>query len=54
MYPKFSDTLNDLLGTDLNLPIQTYGFFVALAFLTGGVIMHFELKRREKTGHYLH
>ena len=50
MYPKFSDTLNDLLGTDLNLPIQTYGFFVALAFLTGGVIMHFELKRREKTG----
>jgi len=50
MYPKFSDMLNDLLGTNLNLPIQTYGFFVALAFLTGGVIMHFELKRREKTG----
>ena len=50
MYPKFSDMINDLLGTNINLPIQTYGFFVALAFLTGGVIMHFELKRREKTG----
>lgn len=50
MYPKFSDMINDLLGTNINLPIQTYGFFVALAFLTGGVIMYFELKRREKTG----
>ncbi|MBI9038991.1 MAG: prolipoprotein diacylglyceryl transferase [Bacteroidales bacterium] len=42
--------LNDLLGTNLSLPVQTYGFFVALAFLTGGVIIYFELKRREKTG----
>lgn len=50
MYPKLSDLINDLLGTDINLPIQSYGFFVAMAFLVSGLLFYFELKRKEKEG----
>lgn len=50
MYPKISDLLNDLLGTNILLPIQTYGFFVALAFIVAGFILYLELQRKEKTG----
>jgi len=50
MYPHFSDILNDFFGTNFNLPFQTYGFFVALAFLVAGAIVYFELKRKEKEG----
>ena len=50
MYPKLSDLINDLLGTHLNLPIMSYGFFVALAFLAGSWLLYLELKRKEKEG----
>ncbi len=50
MYPKLSDLINDLFGTNINLPIQSYGFMVALAFLTAGIILYLELKRKEKEG----
>jgi len=50
MYPKLSDLINDLLGTHLNLPIMSYGFFVALAFLAGSWLLYLELKRKEKSG----
>ena len=50
MYPKLSDLINDLFGTHINLPIQSYGFMVALAFLTAGIILYLELKRKEKEG----
>jgi prolipoprotein diacylglyceryl transferase len=50
MYPRFSDILNNLFGTNLNLPIQTYGFFVALAFIAAGFLVYHELKRKEKAG----
>lgn len=50
MYPKLSDLINDLLGTDINLPVQSYGFFLALAFLSGSFILYFELKRKERIG----
>lgn len=50
MYPRISDMINDLLGTSIKLPIQTYGFFVALAFVVGGLILSLELKRKEKNG----
>ncbi|MCF8229920.1 MAG: prolipoprotein diacylglyceryl transferase [Bacteroidales bacterium] len=50
MYPKLSDMINDLFGTNINLPIQSYGFFVALAFLLAGYLLYLELKRKEKKG----
>ena len=50
MYPRLSDMINDLLGTSIRLPIQTYGFFVALAFVVGAFILYLELKRKEKQG----
>jgi len=48
MYPRLSDLLNDIFGTGITLPIQTYGFFVASAFLSAAAVIYFELKRKEK------
>ncbi|MCK4288197.1 MAG: prolipoprotein diacylglyceryl transferase [Bacteroidales bacterium] len=50
MYPKLSDIINDIFGTNINLPIQSYGFFVALAFIIAGTTLYLELKRKEKEG----
>ena len=50
MYPKLSDLINDWFGTSLNLPIQSYGFFLALAFLFSGWTLYKELERKEKEG----
>lgn len=50
MYPRFSDLINDFLGTSIVLPVQTYGFFVAMAFLVAGAILYLELKRKERNG----
>jgi phosphatidylglycerol---prolipoprotein diacylglyceryl transferase len=50
MYPTLTDFFNDVFGVNIPLPIQTYGFFVALAFLTGIFFLSLELKRKEKEG----
>lgn len=50
MYPKLSDLINDLFGTNINLPIQSYGFFLALAFLVAAFILYNELNRKEEEG----
>lgn len=50
MFPKFSDLINYLFGSNLNLPIQTYGFFLTLGFVVGGFVLRSELKRKEKAG----
>ncbi len=50
MYPNFSDLLNDLFGLNIVLPIRTYGFFVAIAFIVAGYIFAFQLKNKEKQG----
>lgn len=50
MYPKLSDLINAIFGTHLNLPIMSYGFFVALAFLAGAYLLYLELKRKENEG----
>ena len=48
MYPRLSDLINDLLGTHITLPVQTYGFFVALAFVMAGLVVYVEYRRKEK------
>lgn len=50
MYPRLSDMINDLFGTSINLPIQSYGFFLALAFLISALIMRNEFNRKERLG----
>lgn len=50
MYPTLTDLIKDIFGVYIPLPIQTYGFFVALAFLLGIYVLSLELKRKEKEG----
>ena len=50
MYPTISHLIFDLFGINLPLPIQTFGFWVAIAFLAASYIITKELKRKEKEG----
>jgi phosphatidylglycerol---prolipoprotein diacylglyceryl transferase len=50
MYPTLTDFFRDVFGINIPLPIQTYGFFVAMAFLTGIFFLARELRRKEKEG----
>ncbi|MFN8254592.1 MAG: prolipoprotein diacylglyceryl transferase family protein [Bacteroidales bacterium] len=52
MYPTLTDFFRDVFGVNIPMPIQTYGFFVAMAFLTGIFILAIELKRKEKLTNY--
>ena len=51
MYPTISHLLFDLFGVNIPLPIQTFGFWVAIAFLAASYVITQELKRKEKEGH---
>jgi phosphatidylglycerol---prolipoprotein diacylglyceryl transferase len=48
MYPTLSDLLRDLLGINIPLPIQMFGFMVAIAFIVGHYVIAAELKRRKE------
>ena len=50
MYPTISDFLYALTGKAIYLPIQTFGFFMALAFLVALIIARKEFLRLEKAG----
>lgn len=50
MYPRISDLLLDLFGIDISLPIQTFGFFVAIGFVAANYFFSLELKRKQELG----
>jgi len=50
MYPTISHLIYDLFGVNIPLPIQTFGFWVAIAFLSASYIISIELKRKESQG----
>src|SRR5689334_15718473 len=50
MYPSISDLLKDLFGINIPLPIQSFGFFVAISFLLAAYALSLELKRKESQG----
>ena len=50
MYPTISHLIADLFGINIPLPIQMFGFWVAMAFLTAAWLLSIELKRKEKEG----
>lgn len=53
MYPRVSDFIKDIFEIDIPIPIQSYGLFVALAFIIGGYFIMLELKRKTKEGFLL-
>jgi len=50
MYPTISHLIYDLFGVNIPLPIQTFGFWVAVAFIFASWVISTELKRKEKEG----
>ncbi len=50
MFPRLSDLINYLLGTDISLPFNSYGFMLATAFISGGFVLWLELRRKERNG----
>jgi phosphatidylglycerol---prolipoprotein diacylglyceryl transferase len=48
MFPQLTDLINYLLGTHLTLPVKSYGFMLATAFVCAGWTLYLELKRLEK------
>ncbi|MES2690116.1 MAG: diacylglyceryl transferase, partial [Bacteroidota bacterium] len=50
MYPTISDLLRDLTGLNIPLPIQTFGFFMALSFVGAYYTTSAEMVRKTQQG----
>ena len=50
MYPTLSDLLRDLFGINFPLPVQSFGFMLAISFLAAAYTLKMELKRKEAGG----
>jgi phosphatidylglycerol:prolipoprotein diacylglycerol transferase len=55
MYPNLYYLVQDLFGIKVNALklINSFGFFVALAFIASGYVLYKELKRKEKLGEFI-
>ncbi len=54
MYPTISDLIQDLFGIYIPLPIQSFGFMLAIAFLCAAWTLTMELRRKEHAGLLTH
>ena len=52
MFATLSDLLNYIFGINLPLPIQMFGFMVAIAFIIGHYVIVAELKRKKGLGYF--
>jgi phosphatidylglycerol:prolipoprotein diacylglycerol transferase len=50
MFPTISSLLQYFFGINIPLPVQTFGFFVAIAFIGAYWVFTEEFKRKEKLG----
>jgi prolipoprotein diacylglyceryl transferase len=55
MYPNLYYLIEDLFGIRINALklVNSFGFFVALAFMASGYVLYKELKRKEKNGEFV-
>jgi phosphatidylglycerol---prolipoprotein diacylglyceryl transferase len=49
-FPYFTDVINAVFGTQLRLPIPTFGVLVLMSILVAVVVMRHEIARREALG----
>ena len=54
MYPNLYYLIDDFFGVKLNglRLVNSFGFFVALAFVASGFVLYAELKRKESLGEF--
>ena len=54
MYPNLFYLIKDLFGIELNALklVNSFGFFVAMAFVASGYVLYLELKRKAALGEF--